>query len=227
MATARGRVQAAHGSRDRHFPPELTVTEAMWPIGRIATHAGACGDTGRQRGFSLLELVMTLAIAVTIAGIALANLQNSVKHSKADGGLEQAAAALQSARELSISQRRNMELEFLGTNAIQIIRVEVPGPGTTALRTIQLEGQVEFTLTAGVPDTPDLFGNAAAVALGAAVPAMFTTDGSFIDANGDVLNGTLFLGVPGDPLSARAISIFGPTGAMRLWEWNGETWTEQ
>jgi hypothetical protein len=55
---------------------------------------------------------------------------------------------------------------------------------------------------------------------------MFTTDGSFLNSNGDLLNATLCIGVPGDTLSTRAISIFGATGAMHLWRWNGRAWVE-
>ena len=55
---------------------------------------------------------------------------------------------------------------------------------------------------------------------------MFTSDGSFMNANGDVMNGTLFIGVRNDPLPARAITIFGASGAMRLWKWNGRAWVE-
>ena len=55
---------------------------------------------------------------------------------------------------------------------------------------------------------------------------MFTTDGSFINANGDVLNGSLFIAIPGESISARAITIFGPTGMLHQWRWNGRAWVE-
>jgi hypothetical protein len=77
-----------------------------------------------------------------------------------------------------------------------------------------------------VPDTPDAFGMASATAFGSLTPPTFTTDGSLINSTGDVINGTLFIGVQGDPLSARAVTIFGPTGAMRLWKWDGRAWVE-
>jgi hypothetical protein len=77
-----------------------------------------------------------------------------------------------------------------------------------------------------LPDTPDGFGKATATAFGALTPPMFTTDGSLINSNGDVINGTVFIGVTGDPLSARAVTIFGATGAIRMWKWNGSAWVE-
>jgi hypothetical protein len=40
------------------------------------------------------------------------------------------------------------------------------------------------------------------------------------------MNGTLFLSVPGDPQSSRAISIFGPTALVRVWRWDGRQWVE-
>jgi hypothetical protein len=78
----------------------------------------------------------------------------------------------------------------------------------------------------GLPDTPDLFGNAAAVSFGPSANRMFTSEGTFVDNTGDVLNGTLFMAVPGEPNSARAISVFGATAFLRTWRWNGSAWVE-
>jgi hypothetical protein len=147
-------------------------------------------------------------------------------------------------RELSISNRRNVQLAF-GTNTIQLTRVEYcPGtcttatastfPGctttctakTTTLKTVTLEGRTQFQLVTGLPDTPDAFGNSSATTIGSNTPVMFTTDGSFVDSNGDVRNASLFIAITNDRLSARAITIFGATGAVHLWRWNGRAWVE-
>src|SRR3954452_7646405 len=188
-----------------------------------------------HRGFTLVELVVTIGIGLLIMGFAMANIRGMIKTARADGGLEILANALRQARELSVSERRNIQLRFPANyNQVQIYRVEYPSGTTTVVKTITFEGRVEFRQVSGLADTPDGFGNSAticpttqnAVCFGSNTPAMFTTDGSLVDSNGDVLNGTLFLAVPGDSLSARAIAIFGPTGALRLWRWNGRAWVE-
>ena len=53
---------------------------------------------------------------------------------------------------------------------------------------------------------------------------MFTSDGSLIDAAGDITNGSLFFGIPEQPLSARAVTVFGITGMLRTWTWGGAQW---
>jgi prepilin-type N-terminal cleavage/methylation domain-containing protein len=184
---------------------------------------------GDERGFTLVELMLAIAIGMLVVGMAMGGVPGMVKTSRADGGLATAAGGLRAARELSVSSRRNVQVTF-GTNTVMATKVNYCAspctPTTTLVRTTLLEGRAEFRLMTGVPDTPDAFGMASATAFGSLLPAMFTTDGSFINSNGDVLNGTLFIGVPGDTLSARAITIFGPTGAMRLWRWNGRAWVE-
>jgi hypothetical protein len=77
----------------------------------------------------------------------------------------------------------------------------------------------------GIPDTPDAFGNASASAFGLANTIAFTSEGWLVDQNGDPVNGTAFLGKPNLPLSARAVSIFGPTALIREWRWSGSQWT--
>ena len=187
---------------------------------------------------------MVLAIGMLVMGLAVGGVPAMLKTSRADGGLAELAAALRGARELSISNRRNVQVGF-GTNTITITRVEYcpstcttsnystyPGctatcaAKTTTVRTVTLDGRTEFRLVSGLPDTPDAFGNATATAVGSPTPVMFTTDGSFVNANGDVINGSVFIAIPGDSLSARAVTLFGATGALHLWKWNGRAWVE-
>ena len=106
------------------------------------------------------------------------------------------------------------------------VPVEIPSGATTVVRTVALENRMQFLLQSGVPDTPDLFGNATAVAFGPSATRMFTSEGTFVDGSGDVLNGTVFLSIPGDPNSARAITVFGTTALLRVWRWDGRRWTE-
>ena len=185
----------------------------------------------QESGFTMVELMLAVAIGCVVVGMAMGGLSGFIKTSRADGGLAGALSGLRAAREMSVSSRRNVRVTF-GTNQILNTRVEyctptaTCTPTTTLVRTSTLEGLVTFQLETGVPDTPDAFGNATAIAFGALVPVMFTTDGSFVNSNGDVVNGTLFIGAANDPLSARAITIFGPTGAMRAWKWNGRAWVE-
>jgi prepilin-type N-terminal cleavage/methylation domain-containing protein len=182
-----------------------------------------------ERGFTMVELMLAITIGLIVMGMAMGGVQGMLKSSRADGGLAAALSAVRAARELSVSSRRNVQLSF-GTNTVLNTRVNYCAspctPTTTLVRTTTLEGRNEFRLTTGLPDTPDGFGNASATAFGALLPPMFTTDGSFVNSNGDTLNGTLFIGIPGDTLSARAITIFGATGAMRMWRWNGRAWVE-
>jgi hypothetical protein len=55
---------------------------------------------------------------------------------------------------------------------------------------------------------------------------MFTSDGTFVDANGDLLNGTITLSIPGQKNSSRAITVLGTTALIRAWRWDGKKWVE-
>ena len=91
-----------------------------------------------------------------------------------------------------------------------------------------MQFRVEPGIPPGSPDGFSIVGATAggAIAFGASPTRMFTSDGSFVNQQGDFLNGTLFLSIQGDPLSARAITIFGATGLVRVWRWNGREWVE-
>jgi hypothetical protein len=54
----------------------------------------------------------------------------------------------------------------------------------------------------------------------------FTTNGSLIDGGNTLVNGTVFLGIPGRASTARAITILGATGRVREYHWDGTQWQE-
>jgi prepilin-type N-terminal cleavage/methylation domain-containing protein len=177
-----------------------------------------------QRGYSMIELLIVLGIAGTVMGIAMFQIGAVQPSMKGDGAMRTIMAQLNTARELSISQRRMMQVNFLGTGQIQIVRQEVPA-GTTALPTVAVEGGLQYGLIAGIVDTPDGFGlKAGGIAFGTATAYLFSSDGTLIDQNGNPLNGTVFLAIPGVARSFRAVTVMGGTGRIRGYKWDGHSW---
>ena len=184
-----------------------------------------------QAGFTLLEMVVVVGIMGTIAAMAIMVSPAYTRHVRADGGTAQVLAALRSARETAISQRRNVEVIFIGLTAIQTRRIDIDAAGnqtgTTVLRTLELENNVQFLLQPDVPNTPDAFGTMSGpLTFTLTSPWMFTSEGTFVGGSGDVANGTIFVSVANQPTSARAVSVLGATALIRPWAWNGRAWVE-
>jgi Tfp pilus assembly protein FimT len=176
-----------------------------------------------QRGFSMLDMMATLSVLAVVGSMATMQV-GTVRHSlKGDGALRLAMTTLNTAREMAISQRRYMEVKFVGTNWMQIIRNDVP-TGTSVLTNVAFEGNAQYSLIPGVPDTPDAFGNGAAINFGSG-RIMFRPDGALIDDAGNPVNGTVFFSVLDSAESFRAVTVAGLTGRVRGFRWNGAAWS--
>jgi prepilin-type N-terminal cleavage/methylation domain-containing protein len=187
---------------------------------------GSRGAESRERGVTLVELLFVVAVMATVASMAVMLTPNFTRQAKADAGLTQAVSALRNAREVAVSQRRNVRVNFVDPNMIQVVREDLNPVGTTLLNTVYLESGMQYRQFTGQNDTPDLFGFAAPVFFGVALNRIFTSEGTFVDQAGDPLNGTVFLGRLNDPSSSRAITVFGPTALIRVWRWDGQRWVE-
>jgi prepilin-type N-terminal cleavage/methylation domain-containing protein len=186
-----------------------------------------------ESGFSLLEILVVVALMGALAAMAIMVSPSFTRTARADASIVQMMDAIRSAREVAISQRRNVELRFIGLDAVQTVRIDIGvngvQTGTTILRTVELENRMQFRLEPGVnDDTPDGFGNATAIHFGvpAATRRIFTSEGTFVDQDGDVLNGTIFVSIPNEANSGRAITVMGATALVHAWRWNGSEWVE-
>lgn len=179
----------------------------------------------REGGFSLTELVVSMAIAATVMAICIAWVPPMTEVMQADSDLQVLKGQVVLAREKAANQRRSVELQFLTPNVIQIVRQNLPN-GTTVLARAVLQHGAQFVKFDDEPDTPDGFGATAAINLGGAARVFFGPDGMLTDADGNPTNATLFIGQPTRPLTARALTIFGPTARVRGYRWNGATWRQ-
>jgi prepilin-type N-terminal cleavage/methylation domain-containing protein len=178
-------------------------------------------NVSNERGFSFLEIIVVVAVMSIMFGLAAGITMTSVNAAKADSSTSAVMNILELARNQAVSERRDFQLIFTLPNQIQVFRLDLPS-GTTLIANRYLENGQQFTRF-GSTD-PDNVGHTGAIAFGSTPTIRFTTDGTLIDSSGDVLNGTLFLGVPNEIATARAVSIFGATGMIRSWKWNGTTW---
>lgn len=196
------------------------------------------GSPGRSRlasqaGFTLAETLVVVSLIALMSAITIPVTVDMIRRARADSAAEVALRAISAARARAVAERRNVQLTFTMPDRIQLVREEVEEvngvvtvTGTTLVSETLLEGGQEFLRFEGQPDTPDLFGGANAITFGGTPPVMFTTDGSLVDSAGDVVNGTVFFGVPDQPDTARAVTILGVSGLMQVWKWRGASWMQ-
>jgi Tfp pilus assembly protein FimT len=176
-----------------------------------------------QTGYSLLELVFVIALLGTLGGMAVMQMGAIRPVIQGDSAMRVVMGQLNLARERAIAHRRIVEVTFVGSNSVRLTQHDLPS-GTTEISTVPFEGRVQFGLLPGVPDTPDAFGNGAPIQFTSAT-LQFNTDGVMVNALGAPVNGTVFLLIPNERLSFRAVTVLGSTGRVRGYRWSGAAWT--
>jgi prepilin-type N-terminal cleavage/methylation domain-containing protein len=191
-----------------------------------------------QAGYSLIELMIVLGVLGILTGMTVITIGNSKQGLNGDGAMRVVVSQMNQAKQLAITQRRNMYVSFPNNNSVQIVREEVPGPTMTTISAVPFEGGLQFLRinSLGEPPAPELPAPApsailpalvvsTAIAFGApTTQARFTPEGVLVDQDGITLNGTLFVTLPNQIMSARAITIFGSTGRVRAFRWDGSSW---
>jgi len=197
--------------------------------------------SSEKHGFSLLELLVTISIGMTMAGVTFVALMPLFKQNNVDTAYDTTISVIRNYRNQSISQSRRYILTFTapGTITVQYWGVAVPvSPAPVTVATVTLPPDIQFAVQAGFPAAaPDSFGAGGTaidfdqgMGLGSQNYIMFMPDGSSQDTLGNYNSGVVYLTRPGDMDSSRAISVFGTTGRVRGWRLysqSGNTWVQQ
>jgi prepilin-type N-terminal cleavage/methylation domain-containing protein len=206
----------------------------------------------RHRGFSLLELLSTIAIGLTMASVTFISLMPLFNKNHVDQAYDLTLSTLRSYRNLAITQSDRYVITFPTNQSMLVQRwgyVPPPGvsPAPVTVATYNLPQDIQFNVQAGFPNPgPDSFGSGTtavafqtssgvadtcAVVAGGSPCMVFYPDGSAQDDSGNFEFGVIYLTPPaGNIYSSRAIDVWGTTGRLRGWRLynqSGNTWVQQ
>jgi prepilin-type N-terminal cleavage/methylation domain-containing protein len=195
----------------------------------------------KNRGFTLLELLITIGISLTMASITFIALMPVLNQMHVDAAYDTAFSVISNYRNQAITRTQRYILTFStpGTITVQYWGGGVPAPAPVTVATFTLPTDIQFAVQAGLPNPgPDGFGdgtqpvafNPCTVTETGQPCLIFTPDGSAQDDGGNYNGGVVYLSRPGDLYSSRAISVIGPTGKIRGWRLynqSGNTWVQQ
>jgi prepilin-type N-terminal cleavage/methylation domain-containing protein len=192
--------------------------------------------SSKRNGFSLLELVITLSIALILCAVTFISMRPMLNQGHVDSAYDTTLIALRNTRNLAITQSHEYYVNFnpagFAPGTIQI-QYQPPAVGGIAqplqqVITYTIPVDVSFAIQPGFPtNAPDGFGTGAnpvdfgqGIAGGPLRYVVFMPDGSSQDNLGNFNSGVVYLTRPADVnsiYSSRAISVWGATGRIRGW----------
>ena len=195
---------------------------------RASLHAraeggGLMGSTKRhfQSGFSLIELMITLALIAIVCGFAVFQVMPALRSAHLDSAAALVQSQLRAARAKAIAERGEVIVTFSASGTIAITAPNITGFNPV---TVALPSDVLFYVYPGLPRTPENFlpaGNVIdfdqAGAAGNPLKIRFEPNGSAIDDSGSLNNGAVYLAQSSNILTQRAVTLLGATARVRTW----------
>jgi Tfp pilus assembly protein FimT len=184
-----------------------------------------------EAGYSTIELLIVGATIVILTAISIFMLAPQRRSYRGEDAAAQAANFCRDAYQRALSQRQTMRVQIDRTNGvIQIIDENLlPVGDEKEVRRDVLSNDVNYDRPSfgGTPvPLPGAPYNYAQASYASNMwTARFKSDGSVVDTNGNLMSATLFF----SPLNSqnldkrlvRAVTVFGPTGSIRVWKYDG------
>lgn len=175
-----------------------------------------------RSGFSILELMIVSALAITCSTIAVVRLGDVIQDFRSDNALRTVAMQMRQARQGAVDRRRLHRVRFEAPGTITVERQgEPPDQGWNVVRRAEIDPTVEFRAEPGIPtnqeQTPDRASGDESIDFNGSAVIIFRPDGTAVDENGGIASGVAYLARPGKLRTARAVTLFGSTGRIRQW----------
>lgn len=203
-----------------------------------------------QPGFSMIELLIVVAIIAVMSVISIPYVVSYTSLYKSEEQSKRIMDLMRESGQLALNQRRTYRMEIDITESRVHIIDENGDANDTLVKSVPIEATGVLRMDAapnGIsrPNPPN-YGNAsfgvdgvghfegATQTIGNTVWAIrFRSDGSVVNAGNTPISATLFVypptsassDVPSDARQVRAITLYGGSGAVRYWKYNGSTFS--
>jgi prepilin-type N-terminal cleavage/methylation domain-containing protein len=198
----------------------------------------------KQRGFSLLELMIVISISLILGGVTYMGMKPLLAQSHVNSAYETTLMALRNTRNLAITQQHEYYVNFnpggfpAGTIQVQYQGPSVNGvlPAVQQVITYTIPTDTSFAVPGvtgfptGASNTPDGFGTGVnpidfGQGGGSLNYLVFMPDGSSQDSLGNFNSGIVYMTTTSATgtaqlLATRAVTVWGATGRVRGWTLN-------
>ena len=196
-----------------------------------------------ERGFTLVELLVVVVIILIIAAEAVVQIPATLQNSQADNAMREVVEQMRQGREYAIANRRYVQITFpvivVGARTdYHVVLTQMntltigAGAVNKVLSDVTIQPAMQYFVVPGYPDTPDAFGNANPIVFGGVANGpvggmLFQSDGELVNGTTYLpINGSIFLGVPLQTNTARAVTVLGTSGRVRGWKPTGPGWVQ-
>jgi len=196
-----------------------------------------------EQGVSLLEALVVLSIILVASATAIVDLSGSLRAAPADTAAQLVLQDMRAARQSAITNRLVYRMTF-NTSPSSIAIDQLVTITTTSSSTIYVNGEpitttvpisvttsvnnisndplpttIAFDCEPGIPLDPDGFGSGVLpVDFSSSNQIFFQPDGSGRDATGKLVNGVVYLAVPGVIGTSRSVTLWGSTGQIHMYK---------
>lgn len=191
-----------------------------------------------QAGFSVVELLIVAAVVCIMSAFALFAMQGHKDKYRSDDEIQRILDVMRESSQLALTHRRSMRLELNATQKWIRIVDENNTVSTTddvEVRRVPLQnsGLVKVDVKPSGVNAPNPPNYATAAFASSVWTLRYKLDGTVERTNGTVTSATLYVyppsasnaNVASNNKAVRALTIFGGTGAIKLWKYNGSTFT--
>jgi type II secretory pathway pseudopilin PulG len=232
------------------MPESRTISAPGRPKKKIYMERKTTPENIGESGFSLLELLVVVGLIMLLSGIMLFYLSGHQKLYKPDDQAIQIADILQEARQRALAQRETLRVELnLTTNMVTLINENSSASttddvvikrftlfSTTDVKISTRPSQIGYNPPEPMPVPSAVFKTSVYTpSIGQNVCTIrFLSNGSAVDAGTTATGGgavqtgvSLFAWSPKksdntQSEQARAITVIGATGAIRMWEFDSK-----
>jgi prepilin-type N-terminal cleavage/methylation domain-containing protein len=192
--------------------PVKKATSSFWPTS--------------SRGFTLVELMIVVAISAVLMAVSLLEIVPALRNAKINAGYQTVYGQMRTARQLAIDGRQVTRLTFQTPRTLLVEAQNPPASNGSisysVLSSIDLPAELKFDLETGAPNSkstlPDGMGSGSlSIDFNGKNQLYFQPDGSALDNTKQLASGVVYIAKPGRLDSSRAVTLYGATGRMKGW----------